>query len=198
VLFATNIEVGGFENPESVLVTSDRVYVSNIGAKLAPTERDGDGFLSLLNKKGEVINRKFISGLNAPKGMVIIGNMLYVADVDEVKGFDIHSKKQLFSLTFKGVVFLNDIAVKDKNTLYVSGTDSGKIYTVNISKKSYSVLADLPTANGVYYEKGRLFAVSLGTTPENLFGGGGKLFEVNIKNGLGELSINGILPVRII
>lgn len=75
------------------------------------------------------------------------------------------------------------MAVKDKNTLIVSATDSGETYTVDIKNKSKKLLTKLPTANGVWYDNGRAFVVSLGTTPQNLFGGGGKLYEINLKNG---------------
>lgn len=181
--FAAVIEVEGFNSPESILVTKNRVYVSNVGAQLKPMDKDGDGYISLLNKKGEVINKNFLTGLNAPKGMSLMGNTLYIADVDEVKGFDVNTKKEVFSFVFDGVKFLNDITVKDKNTLLVSGTDSGKIYEINVKTKNYKVIADLPTANGILFEKGKLFAVMLGKTPQNMFGGGGKLVEINPKSG---------------
>ncbi len=181
--FGRQLEIDVNGHPESVLVDGKRAYVSNVGYDLKPTDKDGDGYISLLNQKGEIINKNFLSGLNAPKGMAMIGNTLYIADINEVKGFDLTSKKQVFSLEFNEVSFLNDIAVKNVNTLFVSGTDSGKIYEVNLKTKSYKVIADLPTANGLLYEKKKLFAVMLGKTPQNMFGGGGKLVEVNLKNG---------------
>ncbi|MFZ3052205.1 MAG: hypothetical protein WA099_02270 [Sulfuricurvum sp.] len=175
------IDVGG--HPESVLIHGKKAFVSNVGDELKPTDKDGDGYISLLNQKGEVVDKTFITALNAPKGLALIQNTLYVADVDEVKGFDITTKKQVFSLAFEGVNFLNDIAVKNAHTLIVSATDSGKIYEVNVKTKTYKAIADLPTANGVYYTEGKLYALMLGKTPENMFGGGGKLVEINPRNG---------------
>ncbi len=177
--FGADMQLDGFSYPESVLVDGSRVAVSNIGAKPAPMDKDGDGFISLLNKKGEMIDKNFITGLNAPKGMAFIrhgfGGTLYVADVDEVKGFDSNSKKQVFSLAFEGTRFLNDITVKDNNTLYVSGTDSGKIYEVDIKAKTHKVIADLPTANGVIYEDGKLYAVTLAKNHDDIFTADGQL-----------------------
>lgn len=175
------IDVGG--HPESVLVHGKKAFVSNVGEELKPTDKDGDGYISLLNQKGEMVDKTFITALNAPKGLALIQNTLYVADVDEVKGFDITTKKQVFSLAFDGVNFLNDITVKNAHTLIVSATDSGKIYELNVKTKTYKAIADLPTANGVYYTEGKLYALMLGKTPENMFGGGGKLVEINPKNG---------------
>lgn len=175
------IEVGG--HPESVLVHGEKAYVSNVGEELKPTDKDGDGYISLLNQKGEIIDKKFIASLNSPKGLAFIGNTLYIADIDEVKGFDVTTKKQIFSQAFEGVNFLNDITVKNAHTLIVSATDSGKIYELNLKTKTYKTIADLPTANGVLYTDGKLYAVMLAKTPENMFGGGGKLVEINLKTG---------------
>lgn len=181
--FGTQIEVDVNGHSESVLVDGKKAYVSNVGNELKPTDKDGDGYISLLNQKGKIINKSFLAGLNAPKGMALIGQTLYVADVDEIKGFDTTTKQQVFSLVFDGVNFLNDITVKNANTLFVSGTDSGKIYEVSLKTKAYKVLADLPTANGLLYVNKKLFTVSLGRSPEQMFNGGGKLYEINTKSG---------------
>lgn len=182
-VFGGQIEVDVGGHPESVLVDTKRVYVANVGKELKPMDKDGDGYISLLNKKGEIVNKNFLTGLNAPKGMALVGNTLYVADVDEVRGFDIVSKKQTFSLVFEGVKFLNDIAAKDARTLYVTGTDSGKVYEVNIKTKKVKPIADLPSANGIIYEKGRLYGVELSHSSSDMFGGGGKMYEIDTKTG---------------
>lgn len=185
--FGAKMEADGFNHPESVLVDGNRVAVSNVGKEPKPMDKDGDGYISLLNKKGEIINKNFITGLNAPKGMAFVrrgfGGTLYVADIDEVKGFDANSKKQVFSLVFEGVNFLNDITKKDADTLYVSATDSGKIYEVNTKTKEYKVIAELVGANGLVYDDGRIYAVQLGSSAQNLFGGGGKLVEIDPASG---------------
>jgi len=182
--FGTQIEVDVNGHPESVLVHGKKAYVSNVGQELKPTDKDGDGYISLLNTKGEIVNKSFLTGLNAPKGLAFIGNTLYIADIDEVKGFDVTTKKQVFSLVFQGINFLNDITVKNRHTLIVSATDSGKIYEVNLKNKTYKTIADLPTANGVLYTKEKLYALMLAKTPENMFGGRGKLVEINLKTGV--------------
>ncbi len=181
--FGANIEADVGAHPESTLIGGERVYVSNIGKELKPMDKDGDGYISLLNKKGEVINKNFVTGLNAPKGMALVGDTLYVADVDEVRGFDVKSKKQVFSLVFEGVNFLNDIATKGANTLLVSDTGSGKIYEVNTKTKKHRVIAELVGANGVIYEGGKIYAVQLAGSAQNLFGGGGKLVEIDTASG---------------
>jgi len=142
---ASNIEITGFDYPESVLVDGNRVAVSNVGKQPLPMEKDGDGYISLLNTDGKILEKEFVKGLHSPKGMAFVrhglGGTLYVADVNEIKGFNSNSKKEVFSLAIEGAMFLNDIAKKDDKTLYVSGSDSGKIYEVDVASKKYKVVA---------------------------------------------------------
>ena len=57
--------------PESVLYDSisGNIFVSNIQG--AAQKKDGEGFISLLDNNGHIKNLKWVSGLNAPKGMAI-------------------------------------------------------------------------------------------------------------------------------
>ena len=55
--------------PESVLHDRKRslLYVSCVNEN--PWEKDGNGYISKIDKSGNVINLKWITGLNGPKGM---------------------------------------------------------------------------------------------------------------------------------
>jgi len=130
---------------------------------LAPTTKDADGFISKLDKEGNILELKWMSGddLHAPKGMAIVKGMLYVADVDKIRGYKIKTKEKIFQLDFspENTVFLNDLAVKDQNTLFVSATDRGYIYKVNLTGKgSYEMMdiySDLTGVNGLEYDKAK-------------------------------------------
>jgi len=193
--FANETTVVGFSSPESVIVKNQDVYVSNVGKELKPTQKDGDGFISKLDLNGKIKELHFIDGLNAPKGMGIIGNTLFVADIDSVKGFDRKTKKEVFSLTFDNVKFLNDITIKDKHTLFVGASDIGAIYEVNIKNKSYKKVIDFTTANGLFYEDGILYAAELGSSPKTMFDAKGKFYQIDLKsNKLAQLgSFEGVL-----
>ena len=150
-------EMGGFAAPESVVFGGDFVFVSNVGASGKATAKDGDGFISKVSKgSGMMVRRDWATGLNSPKGMVVIKNTLYVTDIDKVLGFDLKTAKQVFSLDLADTksVFINDIAVKDNGTLFVSASDINAIFVININKKSYEKLAiDAPKGvNGLCYE----------------------------------------------
>ena len=179
---SSTITVDGFSSPESMIIKNQNVFVSNVGKELNPTLKDGDGFISRLDKSGNIKELNFIKGLDSPKGMGIIGDVLYIADIDTLRGFDLNSKKEVFSLIFNGVNFLNDITVKDNNTLFISASDVGAIYSVNISKKSYLKIIDFTVANGLHYEDGILYAAELGSSSQSMFDGKGKLYKIDLND----------------
>jgi len=155
--------VTGLQAPESVATDGKFFYVSNVGAKLAPSTKDADGFISKLDAEGNILELKWIAGddLHAPKGMAIVNGVLYVADIDKIRGYKIKTKEKVFELDFSETttVFLNDLAVKDNNTLFVSATDIGFIYEVSLKGKGryemVDIYSDLTGANGLEYDKAR-------------------------------------------
>lgn len=56
------------------------IYVSNGPG----TAKDGNGFISRVSTSGEMLQREWATGLNAPKGIFLVGGTLYAADIDEV------------------------------------------------------------------------------------------------------------------
>ena len=121
-------------------IVGEDVFVGNVGEKLEPLNKDNDGFISKLDKSGKIIEKKFLSNLNAPKGMNTINGVLYVVDIDTLKGFDLKSKKEVLNLSIKGAIFLNDIVALDDENLLVSNTGTGIIHQVNVKNKQYETL----------------------------------------------------------
>lgn len=127
----TGIDIAdvGFMTPESVLHDSiaDVYLVSNING--SPLAEDGNGFISRITPDGEVENLRWIDGanptfnLNAPKGMAIRGDTLFVADIDCIRMFHRVTGAHEGVLCLDGVTFLNDVAVGPEGSLFV--TDSG-------------------------------------------------------------------------
>ncbi|MCK5236703.1 MAG: hypothetical protein KAR06_06930, partial [Deltaproteobacteria bacterium] len=166
--------IEGFSSPESV--ASDNkgkmFFVSNVGEELLPSTKDGDGFISLVTKEGKIKELKYLPAgdefLDAPKGMVVVGKVLYVTDIDRVVGYNIKNRKKVFELDMssEGSLFLNDLVVVGKDTLLVSATDIGKIYIINTGKEpSYELLAGgIPYVNGLYFDphSSMVFVVSFG------------------------------------
>lgn len=151
-------KVSGFKHIESVATDGRFLYVADIGTELAPTAKDGDGSIAKLDSSGKVIDLNFIKEpLNAPKGLAIDNGIMYVNDIDRLMAFDLASGKKLYEISFSAETsYLNDIAVWDKNTLYVSATDKSKLFKVNLTDKTFSeVKINMPIAgiNGLYCTK---------------------------------------------
>ncbi len=79
---------GDLKVSESVMYykANDVLYVANINGK--PTEKNNMGFISKVSLDGKIDTLKWVSGMNAPKGMGINGNMLYVTDIDRIHAID--------------------------------------------------------------------------------------------------------------
>src|SRR2546423_7069890 len=114
--------VGGFQTPESVKWDSaqDVYFVSNING--APNAKDGNGYISRMGPAGMVTDSAFIKGLNAPKGMALVHDTLWVADIDQVRAFDARTAAPVATVPVPGAIFLNDIAAAPDGSLYVTDT----------------------------------------------------------------------------
>ena len=115
--------------------------------------KDGNGYIIRANARDLSGATVFVQGgrggvtLDAPKGMALHGDTLWVTDIDVLRGFHRRTGAPLATLDFRphDAVLLNDVAVGGDGRLYV--TDSGI----------------LMTEKGVIYEGGdKIFAVGPG------------------------------------
>ncbi|HEX9393575.1 MAG TPA: hypothetical protein VF923_02915 [Gemmatimonadales bacterium] len=124
------LSVDGFRAPASARHDSvqDIYFVSSING--GPLAKDNNGFISRVRPDGVVENLKFIEGahngvtLNAPKGLAVAGDTLWVADIDVLRAFNARTGAPLDSISLAplGAVFLNDIAVAPTGAIYVTDT----------------------------------------------------------------------------
>jgi sugar lactone lactonase YvrE len=94
--------------------------VSNING--APNAKDGNGFISVIGPAGMMRDSAFITGLNAPKGMAIVRDTLWVTDIDVVRAFNARTGVPVATVSVPGAIFLNDIAAAPDGSLYVTDT----------------------------------------------------------------------------
>lgn len=118
----------GFENPESARYDAelDVWYVSNVNG--SPVAKDGNGYISRLHGDGTADSMKWIvSGangvtLNAPKGLGLQGDTLWVADIDAVRAFNRRTGATVATVDLKGKAkFLNDLVV-GPDGVYITDT----------------------------------------------------------------------------
>lgn len=140
-------KITGLKTPESVVQAKDgKIYVSEINE----FDKDGDGQISVI-ENGQV--SIFADGFNDPKGLVIIGDALYVADKTQVIKVSLAdaTQKEVFvpaSAFTKPPQFLNDLEADPQGNLYVSDSGNmatgkgGVIYKVNASGEVTKLLDD--------------------------------------------------------
>lgn len=139
-------ETPDLPTPESVLPAGKILYVSLIDGDAS--KADGKGGVAVLSADGKIINKDWITGLNAPKGMGIYDGKLYVADINEVVVIDIKGSKVIQKIPIEGTVFLNDITIDQKGNVFVSDTRLATVYKIKDGKAEL-YLEKLTSANGL-------------------------------------------------
>lgn len=160
--------VCGFNSPESVIRHGKYIYVSSING--APLEKNGLGYISKLSYKGKMVKKKFISGLNAPKGLAAKNNVLYVTDIDRVVSYSLPDGIKKAEYKIAGSIFLNDITITQSGIVYVTDMHAHKIFKIeNGIVSTYTTKIKSPNGivalrNGylavVQYRGGRLYQIT--------------------------------------
>ena len=171
----------GLQTPESVLYDAEQdvYFISNINGQ--PLAADNNGYISRLNPDTMQGEMKFIEAgknnvtLNAPKGMAVMGDTLYVADLNTVRKFDRKTGAPKGEVKIPGATFLNDLAT-DGKVVYASdsglkagaggnfeptGTDA--IWQISGDKATKIASGtDLNRPNGLEVVNGQVWAVTFG------------------------------------
>jgi hypothetical protein len=152
-----------FTQPEAVRYDPDQdvYFVANFGAGDAGVD-DNNGFISRMNPNGGIDNLRFIAGgengvtLHAPRGMTIVGDTLWVADNNALRGFDRHSGAPVGTVDISplGPGFLNDVAASSTGTLYVTDTPRNRVYRV-VGRSATIAVEDtaLGQPNGIAFDQ---------------------------------------------
>lgn len=166
-------EAGGMKTPESVRydAAQDLWFVSNING--AETAKDNNGFIVRLSADGAAMDSMpFIEGgkkgvtLHAPKGMALVADTLWVADIDAVRAFNARTGAPIASVDIPGSAFLNDVVAGPDGSVYITDTgvhfgDKGQMTHPGpdrvvqvIGRQSKSVVAfdHAPGPNGIAWD----------------------------------------------
>lgn len=124
-------ETGGMSTPESVRYDPelDVFYVSNINGN--PSVHDGNGFIAVVRADSVgAPARMLVEGgkngakLDAPKGIALAGDTLWVADIDHVRAFNRKTGAPIADIDLSGqhATFLNDVVIGGDGSVYVTDT----------------------------------------------------------------------------
>ncbi|HWC50857.1 MAG TPA: hypothetical protein VG453_04190 [Nitrospira sp.] len=171
-------------------------FISSVNGD--PESADNNGFITKLDENGKLVKLKFIQGgadgitLNAPKGMALVEQTLYVADLDTLRAFDTASGKSLGTIPVavapgQGPADLADVAYDGDGRLYCSDQRGNRIYRVDLPSRKVTLLVADPALAGpaglavhpksgqliaVSWEKGKIFAITPEGTVSEIFSNG--------------------------
>lgn len=203
LLFASpslaQITVTNLQSPYSFVSSpsGNEYFISSVNGE--PDAKDNNGFITKLDGKGKLLHVKFVQGgngevtLHAPKGMAIVDQALYVADLDQLRSFDITTGKPLSTIAMPDPsANLTDVVFDRNGQLYCSDQQGNRIYRIHLATKKVSVLISNPELAGpsglaIHPKSGQLIAVSWDK---------GKIFEISPDGELSELFSNGFFSGR--
>lgn len=190
---AFHLEGAGLAHPESVIhdAEQDIYFVSSVNGD--PAAADKNGFISKVSPDGTVLELKFIDGskpqtlLNAPKGLAIAGDVLYVADLNTVRSFNKKTGALRGAFPAAGATFLNAVTVDASGLVLV--TDSGwKSDPAGFANTGTDAVLKLDPKKGKI--SSLLKDTSLGN-PNGILATGGSTFVVNWAGELFDLTPDG-------
>jgi hypothetical protein len=159
---------GEFCEPETVLPLPDNtLLVSNV----CNFRETGNGFLTLLDIKGNVVDWRLVEGLDAPLGMALLKDRIFIVDNNRVKILSWPGYQLLETIKLNTEV-ANDIAVSADGEIYVTDTAKGLVIAIQPDGEQsvFTGKEQFPGANGIALYQGylyvggkRLWRVSLGS-----------------------------------
>lgn len=146
----------GLAVPESVRFDPQRsvLYVSNIAGE--PWGDDGVGYISKLSLGGEVLEDKWVQGLNCPKGMVIHEQQLYVTDCDDLVTIDLVTGAMIDRLALTTTGQVNDVSASPGGVIYATNSKEGIIYRIEAGRAT-AILQGRVKLNGVLWQPDGLY-----------------------------------------
>lgn len=176
---------GVVQSPESAYVDepSGFLFVSNVGEGGA-TAKDGGGFVSKMTPEGKMLEPRWVTGLDAPKGLRSHAGTLWVSDIDRLVGIDIARGEIRHTIEIEGAQFLNDVATDESGAVYVSDMLANKIYRYEDGQLAVLAEGDhLESPNGLLVHGDRLVVAAWGSGIQDDFSTEtpGRLFSLNLE-----------------
>jgi sugar lactone lactonase YvrE len=210
--------IGDFQGPESVRYDpeQDVYFVSNMAGY--GSAKDSVGIIHRVNAADRITTDVFaqsgVNGvlLNAPKGMAIQGDTLWVADIDVLRGFHRRTGQPIGTIDFTPLrpTLLNDVAIGPDGTLRVTDTGiimsekgvlhvgGAKIFSVG-PRRAISVIAEgaaLSEPNGITWDVAgkRWIVVGFTSFTSPVYVLGGSVPSTTLAKGKGRFDGVEVLP----
>lgn len=154
------IVIEGLMGPEAVKYDPDQdvYFIANFGEG-GGGERDGDGFIARASAEGAIDSMRFMVGsdlapFHAPRGMYLVGDALWVADIDGIHAFDRTTGAHLDFVDLSGFdpSFLNDVAATPDGTLYVTDTGGQRIFRIQNGEADIAIEDLDQSMNGITWD----------------------------------------------
>lgn len=155
--FTQRWELNNLNQPESVVADtqSNSLYISNVNG--GPTELNGQGYISKVSPDGKQQEQFWIKGLDAPKGMAIVGRYLFVADMQTLHMIDIDQGQIVKQFKAPQAKMLNDVTAAPDGSVYISDFLGGMIYRYhNNQLTTWFSDKRIPFPNGLLWYKNKL------------------------------------------
>ncbi len=158
----------GLDGPESAVLDAGAgvIYVSNVNGDASA--KDGNGYIARLSLKGEILDKEWVTGLNAPKGLALHDGKLYVSDIDELAVIDTASAKIAAKHKAPGATFLNDVTAAKDGRVFVSDMMQNQVWKLEGDQfELWLQDAALDNPNGLLAEPDRLVVAAWGKPKED-------------------------------
>lgn len=142
---------GQYNAPESIVYDAprQRYLVSNVGG----------ADIKAISAQGNVTTFVAAAGFAVYRGMVIVGDNLYVTNFDRMMGYRLSDAIEVFNVQVPpagNITSMNDVETDGNGNLYSTDMNNGRIIKFNIASGTYWVFASgISTPNGILYDQPR-------------------------------------------
>ena len=161
---------------ESTYPYQGGILIANFGTEqLNPLNTEGRGYIAYHKDNRTEILIPADGNLSGPKGMFVRDEHLFICDVNKIVVYNLQAPEKAPQVVLlpEGNLFVNDL-VAEGNTLYASVTNTGKIFSIDISDPgAVGIPAEwvsIAGPNGLIIENGTMYVASYpadGKTTDN-------------------------------